>query len=249
MARHRAVVMRIATWNIQHLEPYVDGVDSSAEFARALSELNADLVLLQEVDHFQERSGNVDQTAFAASLVGAQHSHFVATPPIPGNYGIAAVARKKVLEWRHKLLPGSPIGMRLTFLHHGEQVTFYTHDHQRAVMTATVDGGWLVANMHSSFVPGWAHFLVWRAARWARAQAKQQGLRLVFCGDLNLKSHWFLKFCGLRSLTHTPTFPAWQPDQHIDHICVERNDPAVAISERVERFGVSDHCALVVEIQ
>ena len=121
--------------------------------------------------------------------------------------------------------------------------------HERAVMTATLKDGWLIANMHSSFVPGWAHFLVWRAAHCARKEAKRQGLRLIFCGDLNLKSHWFLHLCGLSSLTHEPTFPAWQPDQHIDHICVERHDPAVAVSAEVMRFGVSDHCALVVEFQ
>ena len=241
--------MRIATWNIQHLEPYVDGVENHAEFARALAELRADVVLLQEVDHFQERSGDVDQTALAASLVGAKYSHFVATPSVPGNYGIAMIAKNDVTQWHHKSLSGSPIGMRLTFLHHGEQVTFYARDHERAVMTATLTDGWLIANMHSSFVPGWAHFLVWRAARWARKEAERQGLRLIFCGDLNLKSHWFLHLCGLSSLTHEPTFPAWQPDQHIDHICVERNDPAAAVSAEVMRFGVSDHCALVVEIQ
>ncbi|MEN9710457.1 MAG: hypothetical protein RL441_449 [Actinomycetota bacterium] len=244
--------MRVVSWNIQHLEVYEAGADSSALLEAALAELAPDILLLQEVDHLHERTGSVDQTGLISGLlpglVGAAESRFVPTPPSAGNYGIAAVSRLPVREWRHWGLRGSPVGMWLTFMINGKPERFYCADHERALMTLRLDNGWLIANMHASFVPGWAHLMVWHAARWARAEARRTGSRLLFCGDLNLTSRLWLRMCGLRSVTDEVTFPAWAPTKQIDHLCVEASDKAVVSHASVHQFGISDHRAVVIDI-
>lgn len=240
--------MRIVSWNIQHLEPYEPGVDPSAEFTRALAEMRPDVLLLQEVDHLQERSDHVNQTALAADALGAGAQLFRATPASAGNYGIATISNIPVTSWFSKSLRRSPVGMRLTFIINGQPETFYCADHERAVVAAQLDNGWLVANMHASFVPGWSHLMVWRATRWARKEAKRLNCRLLMCGDFNLSSHRFLNLIGLRSLNAGVTFPTWAPDRQIDFIAVERDSPTRAHSVEVKRFGVSDHCAVIVDI-
>lgn len=241
--------MRVVSWNIQHLEVYQADGDGSALLASALSELAPDVLLLQEVDHLHERTSGVDQTALIAGLVGGSDAQFVPTPPAPGNYGIALTSRLPVLEWRHWGLNGSPVGLWLKFMINGKPERFYCADHERALMTARLDNGWLVANMHASFVPGWAHIMVWHAAKWARAEARRTGTRLLFCGDLNLSSKWWLRFCGLRSLTDEVTFPAWAPTKQIDHLCVELGDNAHVTHSSVHHFGISDHRAVVIEVE
>ena len=240
--------MRVVSWNVQHLEPYAPGCNPHDEFARALGEMEPDLLLLQEVDVGQERSDRVDQTALAASLLRSDVYQFRATPASAGNYGIAIVSKIPVKSWSSKSLRRSPVGMRLTFKINRQPETFYCADHERAVVAAQLDNGWLVANMHASFVPGWSHLMVWQAARWARKQAKRTNCKLLLCGDFNLSSHAFLKLIGLRSLNAGVTFPAWVPERQIDFVTVTSKGSTVATSVEVKTYGISDHCAVVVDI-
>ncbi len=239
--------MRVVSWNIQHLEAYAEGCEPHVEFARAIAELNPDVLLLQEVDLQQPRSGMADQTALAAQYLGASHSLFRATPQDAANYGISVISKAPVIRWSTKSLRRSPIGMRLTFIMNGKPETFYCPDHERAVIAAQLDNGWLVANMHASFVPGWSHLMVWQAVRWARREAQRAHCQLLLCGDFNLSSHTFLKLIGLRSLNAGSTFPAWEPSRQIDFVAVDRKSSVTATSVKVKTFGISDHCAVAVD--
>lgn len=77
--------------------------DSSSieAIARAVKEMNADVVSLNEVDKCTARTGQVDQIAEFASAMGGWHHHFVeAIPYKGGSYGIgvASSADLKVVK-------------------------------------------------------------------------------------------------------------------------------------------------------
>ncbi len=63
--------MRLATFNILSGRRPGDGVADLAAFARAVAELDVDVLALQEVDRNQPRSGHGDLTAIAAEAMGA----------------------------------------------------------------------------------------------------------------------------------------------------------------------------------
>ena len=60
--------MRVASWNIQHLSVYTDvEVPAEDHFTRAIAELRPDVLLLQEVDEFNPRSGSISQASRSAA--------------------------------------------------------------------------------------------------------------------------------------------------------------------------------------
>ncbi|MFI6444348.1 endonuclease/exonuclease/phosphatase family protein [Kitasatospora sp. NPDC050543] len=71
--------MRVATFNVLHglpmdrgrPVPAGAGADPAAPLAEAIGSLDADVLALQELDRFQERSGGVDQAALAAVAANA----------------------------------------------------------------------------------------------------------------------------------------------------------------------------------
>ncbi len=64
--------------------------------AEQVAEIAPDVVLLQEVDHHQARSANLDQTAVLAELLGMGHHRFAATWAGP----VAGLRRR---PWRSAL--------------------------------------------------------------------------------------------------------------------------------------------------
>lgn len=84
VAAYRRTV-RIATFNLLHGQPLRDGrpVPYPADAAEAplfdaITALDADVLALQEVDRFQERSGHTDQAAVAARALRARDWRFAA---------------------------------------------------------------------------------------------------------------------------------------------------------------------------
>ncbi|HEY3867878.1 MAG TPA: endonuclease/exonuclease/phosphatase family protein [Actinocrinis sp.] len=72
--------MRLATFNVLHGRPLgadgrpvgpPDAAPAQQPFADAVSDLDADVLALQEVDRYQARSGDVDQALIAATAMGA----------------------------------------------------------------------------------------------------------------------------------------------------------------------------------
>jgi len=77
--------LRIATFNLLHGQPLdPEGrplalpSDPAAPLAEAVAALDADVLAMQEVDRYQQRSGLVDQAAVAAKALGAADWRFAA---------------------------------------------------------------------------------------------------------------------------------------------------------------------------
>jgi endonuclease/exonuclease/phosphatase family metal-dependent hydrolase len=123
------------------------------------------------------------------------------------------------------------------------------------VLAAEVEGpsGPLtVLAAHLSFVPGWN---VSQLARIRRSTADLPEPQLLM-GDFNLPGRIPQTITGhgrrsarWRQLARVPTYPSYGPRVQFDHVLglgVGRD--SVRRTEAV-RLGVSDHCALVVELE
>lgn len=89
--------MRIASYNILHgafvkMDLSVLGADIAA--------LGADLVGLQEVDQFANRSGNIDSVRLLSESSGLPYYAFAHAIPLPGGeYGTAILSRYPILSF------------------------------------------------------------------------------------------------------------------------------------------------------
>ena len=76
--------IRITTFNLLHGMALTGGEQQAgtadpARLIAAAAELTVDVLGIQEVDGFQDRSGNVDQTRILAEALGAEHWRFLPT--------------------------------------------------------------------------------------------------------------------------------------------------------------------------
>jgi endonuclease/exonuclease/phosphatase family metal-dependent hydrolase len=223
--------------------------------------LDADVIGLQEVDRFQDRSGNVDQCRVVAETVGATDWRFApALAGTPGGswtasraddgertcgptYGIALVSRLPVLAWRVRRFPAAPLGLPL--LVPGSRGLTLVADEPRVALAAVVAGPRgpvTVITAHLSFVPGWNVRQVRAISRWARSMP---GPRLLI-GDLNLPGAVPALVSGWSRLARLPTYPSWRPRVQLDHVLADA--PAPMARAEVVRLPVSDHCALFVDL-
>lgn len=77
--------VKIATWNILHGMAVPEGVVHNERVAERAAQLDVDLLALQEVDFFQERSHHVDQSAMIAQAMRAPFiSRGIALQGTPG---------------------------------------------------------------------------------------------------------------------------------------------------------------------
>ncbi|MCV7288260.1 endonuclease/exonuclease/phosphatase family protein [Mycolicibacterium wolinskyi] len=249
--------MRVATFNILHGRSVHEGNVDLDRLAAAVSELDADILALQEVDCDQPRSGKADLTAVAAKAMNAVHHRFVAaisgTPgatwmaatgreqPGTAAYGIALLSRFPVENWQVLRLPRIPV--RFPMYLPAVRGIRIVHEEPRAAVVARVDtplGPMTVANTHLSFVPGWNKV---QLRHLVRDLSGFPGPRLLV-GDLNMgpgrPANW-------RALGSALTFPADAPGQQLDHILTD--DPALTVTEcAAPHLPISDHRALVVDI-
>jgi endonuclease/exonuclease/phosphatase family metal-dependent hydrolase len=84
--------VRVLVYNI-HAGKDAGGVDAVARVAALVRELDADVVLLQEVDRRTKRSGGVDQPAELSRLTGYQAAFGRTLDYDGGEYGIAVLSR------------------------------------------------------------------------------------------------------------------------------------------------------------
>ncbi len=235
--------MRIVSWNIQHLEQYDRSVGFNEALNKMLLEINADVLLLQEVDVNKARTDHQDQLEQISNLIGAGFHQFKETRLIPaedGKYGIGIASKVKVIEWQSIDLPRSPIGRRMTFEFGGEPQTFYVNDHPRAAIAAVLETGYCVVNTHLSFMPIAAHLQSIRVVLWGRRIAKRHNAKLVVGGDFNFVASSWLRALGLKDAVIGKTFPAWKPEKQIDHFMVSK-DVQVIANEIGKQGPISDH--------
>ena len=254
--------MRLATLNLLHGRSPADGTVDADRLREAVTGLDADVLALQEVDHTQPRSGLVDQTALVAEAMGARHARFApavvgtpgvawrpATPDdVPGaepTYGIGLVSRHPVDHWRVVALGTSPATLPLLI---DARRPALVRDEPRlalaAVLTPPTPVGTVVAT-HLSFAPG---FNVLQLARLARA-VRDLPEPLVLLGDLNMPGPVpGAVLRGWHALARLPTFPSAAPRIQFDHVLARAATPPPVADARAVATPVSDHRALVVDL-
>ena len=253
--------MRVATFNLLGGRSLNDGGVRAADLEAAAAELDADVVGLQEVDRAQDRSGGVDQTSLVAAALGAGWSRFVpALDGTPGGawtastrddwssssgpaYGVGLVSRLPVLSWRVRRFGPAPLGMPL--LVPGSRGLTHVPDEPRVALAAVVEGPagpMTVLTAHLSFVPGWNVRQLRAVARWACSMPAPR----LLVGDFNLPGAVPRLVTGWTQLARIPTYPSWRPRVQLDHLLADV--PTSVHDARALRLPVSDHCALVVDL-
>lgn len=258
-------VLRVATFNLLHGMSLLDGSTDEKALAEAAASIDADVVGVQEVDHLQERSGHVDQTATVAHALGACAWRFVpalhgtpnpegrwltatghgSEPPDGPAYGIGLVSRLPVLTWDVRRFRPAPVGAPL--LVPGKGRLMHMPDEPRVAVAAVVSGPnhpFTVVTTHLSFVPGFNLAQLRQLARWARAFPAPR----ILLGDLNVPGRLPARVTGWRQLARIATYPSYKPRVQFDHVLGQSLDGMKVRGARALRLGVSDHCALRVDL-
>lgn len=251
--------MRLATFNILHGRSPVDDVVDIDRYIKAVHELDADVLALQEVDRNQTRSESADLTALAAEALGADEHRFVAAlhggpgtwiaatgdeQPDAAAYGIALLSRYPVHSWQVIQLPPAPAPVPMRF--NGSKRPTLVRDEPRVAVAAEVEtphGKLTVANTHLSFIRWWSGHQLRRVVRSLESSARP----LVLMGDFNLRPSRAASITGMQSLAEHQTFPFDQPREQIDHILLSGSLEPPTRSE-VLQLPVSDHRALVLDV-
>ncbi|GIE78792.1 endonuclease/exonuclease/phosphatase [Actinoplanes philippinensis] len=255
--------MRLATFNLLHGRSLSDGTVHADRIHAAVTDLDADVLGLQEVDRAQPRSGLLDLTALAADALGATtHRFAAAVVGTPGQtwqpwhsgadighpqYGIALVSRFPVQRWQITRLPAAPVRSPVYVPGGG---LLLLRDEPRVLLAAVLDtpaGPLTVATTHLSFVPGW-NVRQLRAA--VRALRGLPGPR-VLLGDLNMPAGPVRAFTGWQPLARAATFPSPAPRTQLDHVLADPRGAAAlgrVVQVRTPSVAVSDHRPLVVRL-
>jgi endonuclease/exonuclease/phosphatase family metal-dependent hydrolase len=254
--------MRLATFNILHgSRHHGDEHVDPRLLADAVRELDADVLALQEVDRNQSRSAHADLTAVAAEAMGAVDHRFVAAlsgspgatwtaatgaeHPDSAGYGVALLSRHPVAAWEVVRLPALPV--RGPWRWHDRRLPVLVHDEPRVAVAAQVElpgrGCVTVVNTHLSFLTYWNR----RQLRMLTAALGEARRPLLLTGDLNMGPGPATAATGLRALAAHTTFPADRPAVQIDHVLAD--GPVRAVRSEACRLGISDHLALVVDLE
>lgn len=251
--------MRLATFNILHGRSPVDDQVDVDRYAKAIHELDADVLALQEVDRNQRRSEGADFTKLAAEAMGAVEHRFVAAlhgspgtwiaatgdeQPDAAAYGIALLSRYPVHSWQVIQLPAAPAPVPMRFK--GNKLPTMVRDEPRVAVAAEVEtphGVMTVTNTHLSFMRLWSGRQLRRVVR----SLEQATRPLLLVGDLNMRPNRAARITGMESLAEHLTFPFDEPREQIDHILLS-GSLASPVRSDVLQLPLSDHRALVLDL-
>jgi endonuclease/exonuclease/phosphatase family metal-dependent hydrolase len=237
-------------------------------FAAKIKELDLDYLALQEVDEALDRSSRESQIhylakktkspywGFARTIIGSpeskwrkakvhetlinhlDHSEQQSFP----SYGIGYLAKASVDGISSLELGKSLIGAPLAVASEKGMRIAYVKDEPRVALATYLANGWLIVNVHLSFVPLVNYFQLAKVKRWA----KKQSAKIIILGDFNLPGGiptWGGKW---RELHPGKSYPAWNPKIKFDHIITNQNVTAKVIE--VDTEGLSDHRPLIIEL-
>ena len=220
--------MRLATVNLLGGRSVAHGRVEEDELRSAASSLDADVVVLQEVDRGQPRSHDVDQTAVVADALARGSWRFLPTlhgtpgeawtaaagdgsgeqPPGPA-YGIGLVSRHPVTSWAVRRFKPAPVGLPLLVPGQG---LMHVDDEPRAALAAG-------SRRRTARSPSWAPTC--RSCRGVERRAAARGPvgphpagPRVLLGDLNLPG----RVVGLSGTRWSPA-PAWRRTRRGTRAC------------------------------
>ncbi|PBC75652.1 endonuclease/exonuclease/phosphatase family metal-dependent hydrolase [Streptomyces sp. TLI_235] len=172
-----SALVRLATFNVLHGRQILDdgrpsltasGTATVHPLIDAVATLDADVVALQELDRFQERSGRVDQARAIAEATGAVDWRYVSAlhaRSLPGrgwvldrsepglrvygpqgaghdgeapSHGVALLSRLPVLSWRARRFTAPPVALPLRVA--GRTGLTVIRDRPRAALAAVLEG-------------------------------------------------------------------------------------------------------------
>jgi endonuclease/exonuclease/phosphatase family metal-dependent hydrolase len=227
--------LKVLAYNIHHGE----GMDSIVDLQRVadlITELDVDIVTLQEVDSMTVRTGMVDQTRALADLTGMSAAFGRFMDYDGGAYGMAVLSRWPMTEATNWTLPDGP--------------------EPRSALAVRVQSP---ASGREAIVIG-IHLYGTNAERLAQFMALQDHLRgetapIVLAGDFNstpgsevmdhLSIGWTIAPKGADHMS----FPSYAPDREIDFIVYRPTDAWHVEEQRLlDEPVMSDHRPLVATI-
>lgn len=234
--------IRIMTYNIHHANPpsKSDVIDIDS-IAGVIRKENPDLVALQEVDVFTERSGkSLHQARELANLLDMNYYFFKALDYQGGLYGNAVLSRFPILDSLHIDLPSLP--------------DIDAEDRNWTGVKVEVDGRkfWF-GSTHLDFHRGGNNL---HQSKTLLKNLESIDIPLVIGGDFNrtdtsesiaLFDQQFLRTCT----TDCPnTIPVTNPNKTIDFLMFRPKDGFQIISHKVidEQYA-SDHLPVVAELK
>jgi endonuclease/exonuclease/phosphatase family metal-dependent hydrolase len=267
--------MKVTSWNIQHGEVYSldEEIVRTTEIKRCLIDLDCDVLLLQEVDHLNARTSFEDQTKEFAEIMGAPYWVFAPSvwrkdeqwhdwPSGPGfpelvsadfptdqpGYGISIISKIPIVKWSRKELHKAWFGWWLGWTINGVTTKSWVKDHARNAVAAYFEDGTVLINTHLSWEPFFRRIQLIELKRWANKIARDKSLRVFIVGDLNIPSGWIkgVDSWNWRSTAHQLTFPAWQPEEQIDHFLTKAGHELTLHPTVTSK--ISDHLPISISI-
>ena len=215
--------LRVVTYNIRHGLGLDDRVDLE-RVGRVISELEADLVGLQEVDRGWRRSGNMDQARYLAEILDMNHVFAPAISRGTAQYGNAILSRYPIVFWEY-----FPLESRWE---------------PRVLVRAVIETGGIRLNFYTT------HLGLWRRERMRHINdvllpVISRERRVILTGDFNCgpDSPEMRKLTGVLRDASPPegqyTFPSAGPTKRIDYVLYTGDWDAV--ESRVVSAEASDH--------
>lgn len=247
--------MRLITWNILSGAPLREG----ANLFDAIDTYDADVLTLQEVDHLQPRSMNINTIGEIAERNG--YSHWVYAPSIfgtpgskyevatshkshnksdelPTSYGIGLLSRIPITSYEILQLKRAPFGLPLIVQTPKGPRIMFVPDEPRMAIAATLENGITVVTAHLSFVPPFNTLQLRKIKKWASSLSSS----VIYLGDFN----WLLfGRSGFKSLNKKKSYPGWKPRVKFDFIL---SDTIEGTPLDLDYLGVSDHIPLGIEV-
>ena len=247
--------MRLITWNILSGSLLREG----ANFFDAIKSYDADVLALQEVDHLQPRSANINTIEEIAERNG--YSHWVYAPSmfgtpgskydeatshrshekkddLPTSYGIGLLSRIPITSYEILPLKRTPFGLPLIVQTPRGPRIMFVPDEPRMAIAATLENGITVVTAHLSFVPPFNTLQLRKIKKWAESFSDS----IIYVGDFN----WLLHGkAGLKSLNCKKSYPGWKPKVKFDFIL---SNDLEGSQLALEYLGVSDHIPLGIQI-
>jgi endonuclease/exonuclease/phosphatase family metal-dependent hydrolase len=269
--------MRIVSSNLLFGMSLADGRSDLDRVCASLGKLAPDVLAIQEVDRYQNRSGHCDQTVTIAERLGLVDYRFV--PAIVGepggqwrsgtdndsvsqpatltqpksafglaSYGIGLLLREPALKWHVVRLAASRIVSPIVMP--GTKKLIWLRDEPRVLVCAEVTP--TLSSPFRTIATTHLSFVPGvnvRQLKSVRLALEQLPGPHLLVGDLNVPGP--VARTALRrwtSLANMATYPINNPKIQFDHAFSSDKTVSAHCKSTIEALDFSDHCALVVDV-